>query len=100
MPYSMKLKDWVQECADLCKPDAIYWCTGSDEEYQMLVNTMLEDGTFHKLNEETYPNSYLSYSNPNDVARVEHLTFICTKDPKDAGPTNHWKDASEMKATM
>jgi phosphoenolpyruvate carboxykinase (GTP) len=96
----MKLKDWVQECADLCKPDAIYWCNGSDEEYQMLVNTMLEDGTFHKLNEKTYPNSYLSYSNPNDVARVEHLTFICTKDAKDAGPTNHWKDPKEMKEIM
>lgn len=100
MPYSMKLKDWVQECADLCKPDSIYWCNGSDEEYQMLVNKMLEDGTFHKLNEETYPNSYLSYSNPNDVARVEHLTFICTKDEKNAGPTNHWKSPEDMKKIM
>ncbi|MBS1491962.1 MAG: phosphoenolpyruvate carboxykinase (GTP) [Bacteroidetes bacterium] len=100
MPYSMKLKDWVQECADLCKPDAIYWCNGSDEEYQMLVNKMLEDGTFHKLNEKTYPNSYLSYSNPNDVARVEHCTFICTKDQKDAGVTNNWKSPDEMKSMM
>jgi len=100
MPYSMKLKDWVQECADLCKPDAIYWCNGSDEEYQMLVDKMLEDGTFHKLNQETYPNCYLSYSNPNDVARVEHLTFICTKDEKDAGPTNHWKSPEDMKKIM
>ena len=96
----MKLKDWVQECANLCKPDSIYWCNGSDEEYQMLVNKMLEDGTFHKLNEETYPNCYLSYSNPNDVARVEHLTFICTKNEKDAGPTNHWKSPDEMKKIM
>jgi phosphoenolpyruvate carboxykinase (GTP) len=96
----MKLKDWVQECADLCKPDSIYWCNGSDEEYQMLVNKMLEDGTFKKLNEETYPNCYLSYSNPNDVARVEHLTFICTKDEKDAGPTNHWKSPEDMKKIM
>ncbi len=100
MPYSMKLKDWVQECADLCKPDAIYWCNGSDEEYKMLVDKMLEDGTFKKLNEKTYPNSYLSYSNPNDVARVEHLTFICTKNERDAGPTNHWKSADEMKDIM
>lgn len=100
MPYSMKLKDWVQECADLCKPDSIYWCNGSDEEYQMLVNKMLGDGTFHELNQETYPNCYLSYSNPNDVARVEHLTFICTKNEKDAGPTNHWKSPEDMKKIM
>ena len=100
MPYSKKLKDWVKECEELCKPDKVYWCNGSEEEYKMLVKQMLSDGTFHELNQETYPNSYLHYSNPNDVARVEQLTFICPTDAKDAGPTNHWKSPEEMKSIM
>ena len=100
MPYSTKLKDWVKECEELCKPEKVYWCNGSEEEYKMLVKEMLNDGTFHELNQKTFPNSYLHYSNPNDVARVEHLTFICSKDAKDAGPTNHWKSPDEMKNIM
>lgn len=100
MPFGQKLKDWVDECAALCKPDKVYWCNGSQEEYDELVQLMLKDGTLHELNQKTYPNSYLHYSNPNDVARVEHLTFICTNNEKDAGPTNHWKAPDEMKKIM
>ncbi|HRE41720.1 MAG TPA: phosphoenolpyruvate carboxykinase (GTP) [Ignavibacteria bacterium] len=100
MQFSKKLKDWVQECADLCKPDKVYWCNGSQQEYDMLMSEMLNDGTMMKLNEKTYPNCYLHYSNPNDVARVEHLTFICTKDASDSGPTNNWKSPEEMKDIM
>lgn len=100
MQFSKKLKDWVQECADLCKPDKVYWCNGSQEEYDMLMQEMIKEGTMMKLNEKTYPNCFLHYSNPNDVARVEHLTFICTKDETDAGPTNNWKSPEEMKNIM
>lgn len=100
MQFSKKLKDWVQECADLCKPDKVYWCNGSQEEYDNLMQEMIKDGTMMKLNEKTYPNCFLHYSNPNDVARVEHLTFICTKDETDAGPTNNWKSPEEMKNIM
>lgn len=100
MQFSKKLKDWVQECADLCKPDKVYWCNGSQEEYDMLMQEMIKEGTMMKLNEKTYPNCFLHYSNPNDVARVEHLTFICTKDETDAGPTNNWKSPEEMKDIM
>lgn len=100
MHFSKKLKDWVKECEELCKPDKVYWCNGSQEEYDMIVKEMLADKTLMELNQETYPNCYLHYSNSNDVARVEHLTFICTKDESNAGPTNQWKSPEEMKEVM
>lgn len=100
MHFSKKLKDWVKECEELCKPDKVYWCNGSQEEYDMIIKEMLADKTLMELNKETYPNCYLHYSNPNDVARVEHLTFICTKDKDNAGPTNQWKSPEEMKKIM
>ena len=86
------LKDWVDEVASLTKPARIHWCEGSDDEYRELVELMLKNGELEELNEKTHPNCFLHLSNPNDVARVEHLTFVCTPKQEDAGPNNHWMD--------
>lgn len=85
-----ELAAWVEDVARLTQPDQIHWCDGSDAERERLIEQMLSDGTLLRLNEETYPNCYLHRSNPSDVARVEHLTFVCTSDRDDAGPNNHW----------
>ena len=84
------LNQWVMEVARLTRPDRIHWCDGSDAENQALIEAMLADGTLVKLNEDTHPDSYLHRSHPDDVARVEHLTFVCTTQRDDAGPNNHW----------
>jgi phosphoenolpyruvate carboxykinase (GTP) len=84
------LKSWVDQVASHTQPEAIHWCSGSDEEYQDLIELMLAHGTLTTLNKTTHPNCYLHLSNPNDVARVEHLTFVCTPEEKDAGPNNLW----------
>jgi phosphoenolpyruvate carboxykinase (GTP) len=84
------LQSWVDQVASLTQPDTIHWCTGTNTEYQQLVDQMLEDGTLSSLNQEHYPNCYLHLSDPSDVARVEHLTIICTDEEEDAGPNNHW----------
>jgi len=89
------LQQWVNEVAELTDPAAIHWCDGSDAEYQDLVKQMLADGTLSALNDENYPNCYLHLSDPNDVARVEHLTFVCTSDEDDAGPNNNWMAPAE-----
>ncbi|HET7307877.1 MAG TPA: phosphoenolpyruvate carboxykinase (GTP) [Gammaproteobacteria bacterium] len=89
------LSDWVDEVAALTQPDEIHWCTGSDEEYRQLVDLMLDNGELLELNQQTYPNCYLHRSDPKDVARVEHLTFICSRNEKDAGPNNHWMEPAE-----
>ena len=89
------LANWVEEVAARTKPDNIVWCDGSDAEYDRMVDQMLETGTLTKLNEETHPNCYLHRSDPSDVARVEHLTFVCSKSEEDAGPNNHWMDPAE-----
>lgn len=95
-PTDLKsLTDWVTSVAELTKPEKIVWATGSDEEYQDLMNQMVADGTMKKLNESTHPNCYLHRSAPNDVARTEHLTFVCTKEKEDAGPNNNWKDPKQ-----
>jgi phosphoenolpyruvate carboxykinase (GTP) len=87
--------DWVDESARLTQADQIHWCDGSEEEYQMLVASMLKDGTLLELDGQRYPNSYLHRSHPSDVARSENLTFICTEHRDDAGPTNNWMSPRE-----
>ena len=94
------LASWVEETAALTKPDNIVWCDGSDAEYDSMVDMMLETGTLQKLNEKTHPNCYLHRSDPSDVARVEHLTFVCSKSEEDAGPNNHWMDPVEAHAKL
>jgi phosphoenolpyruvate carboxykinase (GTP) len=89
------LQQWVNEVAELTNPADIHWCDGSDAEYQDLVKQMLADGTLSELNGETYPNCYLHLSDPSDVARVEHLTFVCTSEEEDAGPNNNWMAPAE-----
>lgn len=95
-----KLLEWVQEMAELCQPDAVHWCDGSESENDQLCNLLVEKGTFKKLNEKTWPNSYLANSDPADVARVEDRTFICSRNRMDAGPTNNWVHPKEMRHTL
>ncbi|TNJ33701.1 phosphoenolpyruvate carboxykinase (GTP) [Arenimonas terrae] len=94
------LNDWVASVAKLTQPDAIHWCDGSDAENAKLTELMLSTGDLVKLNEQTHPNCYLHRSSPSDVARVEHLTFVCTSKQEDAGPNNHWMAPAEAHAKI
>jgi phosphoenolpyruvate carboxykinase (GTP) len=95
MSMNASLNSWVEEIARLTKPDSIHWCTGSDAENARLIDAMVASGDLIKLNPTTHPNCYLHRSHPSDVARVEHLTYVCTKSRDDAGPNNHWMDPAE-----
>ena len=100
MTTNKKLLTWVDEWAQLCQPEKVYWCNGSEEEYQRLFDEMVEAGTAVKLNEEKQPGSYYFQSDPSDVARVENRTYICTSTKEEAGFTNNWMAPKEMKAVL
>jgi phosphoenolpyruvate carboxykinase (GTP) len=92
------LEHWVNDTAKMTRPQKVVWCDGSEAEYEGLIEHMLDDGTLMRLNQEAYPGCYLHRSHPSDVARTEHLTFICSSERDDAGPTNNWmppKDARD-----
>ena len=95
-----ELNQWIHTYATLTGADAVHWCDGSDAENAALVAQMLANGDFIALNPQTHPNCYLHRSHPSDVARVEHLTFVCAGQRDDAGPNNHWLDPAEARARM
>ncbi|MCX7998599.1 MAG: phosphoenolpyruvate carboxykinase, partial [Leptospiraceae bacterium] len=97
---NQKLINWVKEVAALCKPDKIYWCDGTQEEYDRLCEELVQAGTFRRLNPEKKPGCFLAFSDPSDVARVEERTFINSRRKEDAGPTNNWIEPNEMKKIL
>ena len=94
------LHSWIDEMALLCKPDNIYFCDGSEAEYQDMLEKLVKEKKAVKLNEEKRPNSYAFFSDPSDVARVENRTFIASMNESDAGPTNNWIDPLILKPKM
>ncbi len=97
---NQKLLDWVDSMAELTQPQSIHWCDGSAEEYEALCRGLVEAGTFEKLSEAKRPNSYLARSDPDDVARVEDRTYICSEREEDSGPTNNWREPGDMRESL
>jgi phosphoenolpyruvate carboxykinase (GTP) len=97
---SRALRDWVKEVAALTRPDSIVWCDGSEDEKKRFTKHAVDAGILIELNQEKRPGCYLHRSNPNDVARTEQLTFVCTPNKIDAGPTNNWSDPAETYAKL
>ena len=97
---NVTLFNWINQIALLAKPDQIQVCNGSEAENVSLIEMMVRQGTLRPLNPVKRPNSYLAWSDPSDVARVEDRTFICSEKQEDAGPTNNWRAPSEMRETL
>jgi len=95
-----ELKRWVEKVALHTRPERVHWCDGSDEEYRLLIRQMLASGDLLELNPVTNPGCYLHRSHPSDVARVEHLTFVCCESQDDAGPNNNWMAPAEARRKM
>jgi phosphoenolpyruvate carboxykinase (GTP) len=100
MTDNEKLHNWVREMATLCRPDNVYWCDGSQEEYDRLAGEAVGKGTLRRLDNVKRPGCYYAASTPDDVARVEDRTYICSRRQEDAGPTNNWRDPEEMKRVL
>src|SRR5919202_437906 len=97
MPMTSSVEEWVDEVARTTQPDRVVWCDGSEAENERLIEQMVSDATLIRLNQERLPNCFLHRSHPQDVARTEHLTFICSEHPEDAGPTNNWMSPSDAR---
>jgi phosphoenolpyruvate carboxykinase (GTP) len=97
---NQRLLRWVEEVAELCQPEAVHWCDGSDEEFDLLCKQLVQAGTFTELDPKRRPGSYWAVSDPSDVARVEDRTFICSEREDDAGPSNNWREPAEMRAHL